>query len=106
MSSSPTLSASRVLIDAPCAGGKPIKLKGGEYSCPNCPKRFKRRDDAKRHMDTTGMQITCRYCGKPGSGRRDGGSRHLDKNKHCLKVWKAGFKAGRFTERSREDAYN
>ena len=105
-SSSPTLSATRTLMEAPCAAGKPIKQKGGGYSCSVCDRPFKRRDDAKRHIDSAGMRITCKYCGKPSSGRRDGHRRHLDKNKHCLQVWKAGVEAGRFTVRTVEDAYN
>lgn len=104
-SSSPTFSAARVLIEAPCAGGRPVKQKGG-YSCPNCGDFFRRRDDAKRHMDTAGMKANCKYCGKASSGRRDGRRRHLDSNKNCYKVWEAGVKVGRFTERTVEDAYN
>ena len=53
-----------------------------------------------------GMQVSCRYCGKPASGRKDGQHRHLLKNQKCLEVWEAGRKAGRFTERTVEDAYN
>ena len=103
---SPNPSAARVLIDAPCAGGKPVKLKGSGYICPVCNKVFRRRDDAMRHMGSAGMQVLCRYCGKPASGRRDGQRRHLDKNKNCLKVWETGRKAGLFIERTVEDAYN
>jgi len=104
---SPGPSAAHVLIDAPCsAGGKPVKEKGGGYSCPTCHKGFRRRDDAKRHMDSAGMQVSCRYCGKPSSGRRDGQSRHLDGNKNCLEAWKAGYEAGRFIKRTVEDAFN
>lgn len=102
---SPTFSAARVLTVATCAGGKPIKQKCG-YSCPSCDKLFRRRDYAERHMDTTGMKVTCRYCGKPSSARLDGRKRHLARNQNCIKAWKAGFKAGRFTERTVEDAYN
>ena len=102
---SPAFSAARVLTVAPCAGGKPIKQKGG-YSCPVCGYLFQHRDDAKRHMDTTGMKVTCKYCGKPSSARRDGRKRHLAQNKSCIKVWEAGFRAGRFTERTVGDAYN
>jgi len=102
---SPAFSATRVLIAAPCAGGEPIEQKGG-YSCPSCDKFIKHRDDAKRHMDTAGMKVTCKYCGKPASGRPDGWKRHLAQNKNCIKVWEAGFKAGRFTVRTVEDAYN
>ncbi|KAF9647089.1 hypothetical protein BDM02DRAFT_3117573 [Thelephora ganbajun] len=104
--SSPSLSAARTPIEATCAGGWPIKQKGGGYRCSNCDKPFKRRDDAKRHIDSTGMQVVCKYCGRPSSGRRDGQRRHLLGNKNCLKAWNAGFKAGLFTERSVEDAYN
>lgn len=101
----PSTSATRVLIKAPCAGGEPIKQKGGGYSCSTCGDPFKRRDDAKRHIDSAGMRRACRYCGKPASGRRDGQSRHLLKNKTCLKKWEAGRNAGRFIVRNVEDAY-
>ena len=102
---SPTLSATRVLIEAPCAEGRPIKQKGG-YSCSSCGKFFRRRDDTKRHIDSAGARVTCKYCGKPSSMRRDGQQRHLAKNKNCLKAWGAGVKAGHFTVRTVEDAYN
>lgn len=105
-SSSPTLSMTRQLIEAPCAEGKPIKQKDGTYRCSVCDAPFKRRDDTKRHIDTAGMRTICKYCDKPASGRRDGRRRHLDKNKNCLKRWEAGAKAGRFTVRTVEDAYN
>ena len=98
--------ACRVLVEAQCAGGRPVKQKGGEYHCSSCNEPFKRRDEAKRHIKTAGMQIRCRYCDKPCCGRRDSQRRHLRGNKKCLKIWKAGHKAGRFTTRSVEDAYD
>jgi len=103
---SPNHSAARVLIDAPCAVGKPVKGKDGGWTCPTCNKVFQRRDDTVRHMKTAGMQVSCRYCGKPASGRRDSRERHLLKTKKCLEAWEAGRKAGLFTERTMEDAYN
>lgn len=104
-SASPRLPAERVLAEAPCAGGTPVKQKDGGYHCSHCRHPFKRRDDAKRHIESAGKRVQCRYCGKSASGRRDGQGRHLFKNKNCLKEWKVGYEAGRFTERSREDAY-
>ena len=106
VASSPKPSAARVLIDAPCAGGKPVKQKGGGYICSACKKVFRRRDDTVRHIGTAGMQVLCKYCRKPASGRLDGKRRHLLKNKNCLKVWETGHKAGLFIERTVEDAYN
>jgi DNA-directed RNA polymerase subunit RPC12/RpoP len=103
---SPKPSAARVLIQAPCAGGQPIKKKDGGFICSSCNKPFGRRDEAKRHIKSAGVQVSCRYCGKPASGRTDGKRRHLLGNKTCLKVWEAGYKTGRFTDRSVEDAYN
>lgn len=99
-------SASRVLAKAPCGGGKPIKQKGGGYRCSICDDPFKRRDDAKRHIDSAGMRVACKYCGKLASGRRDGQRRHLSDNKTCLKKWGAGYQAGRFKTRTVEDAYH
>jgi len=104
-SSSPTFSTARVLTKAPCAGGRPIKQEGG-YSCSSCGEFLKRRDDVKRHMGTAGVKVTCKYCGKSSSARRDGQLRHLKDNKKCRKAWEAGYKVGRFTERTVEDAYN
>jgi DNA-directed RNA polymerase subunit RPC12/RpoP len=101
----PTHPAARVLTEPPCGGGIPIKQKGGGYICSVCRKLFKRRDCTKRHIDTAGMQVSCKYCGKPASGRRDGMSRHLRDNQACLKIWEADHRAGRFTDRSRMDAY-
>lgn len=103
---SPTLSATRKLLEAPCAAGMPIKKTDGTFKCSVCDASFKRRDDTKRHIDSAGMRITCKYCEKPSSGRRDGQRRHLDGNKRCLKLWKVGVEEGRFTERTVEDAYN
>lgn len=103
-SASPNPPVLRVLVHPPCAGGKPVKQKGGGYSCSLCFKNFKRRDEAKRHIETAGMQVECRYCGKRSCGRPDGWKRHL-KSEACQELWEAGRKAGRFTERSREDAY-
>ena len=104
--SSPNPSAaSRVLVNAPCAGGIPVQQEGG-YTCSSCNKFFLRRDDTKRHIDSAGKQVSCKYCGKIASGRRDSKKRHLDGNQACKKAWEAGHKAGRFTERTVEDAYN
>ena len=103
---SPSPLATRVLIEAPCAGGKPIKQEGGGYICSSCDRPFKRRDDAKRHIDSAGMQVSCKYCGKTASGRGDNMRRHLRDNQACWQVWEAGRKAGHFTDRSVEDAYN
>lgn len=97
---------SRVLAEAPCAGGKPLKQNGGGYRCSTCDVFFKRRDDAKRHIDSTGMRVECKYCGKTASGRRDGQLRHLKSNQACWKAWEAGYKTGRFTVRTVEDAYS
>lgn len=104
-SSPPYLPATHVLTEAPCAGGRPIKENGQGYRCSICGELFKRRDDAKRHIETAGKRVECRYCGKPASGRRDGQRRHVFENKTCQKLWEAGYKTGRFTERSVEDAY-
>jgi DNA-directed RNA polymerase subunit RPC12/RpoP len=103
---SPSPSTARVLVEAPCAGGMPIEQKSGGYVCSGCDRPFKRREDAKRHIGSAGMQVSCRYCGKPASGRRDNMRRHLRNNQACWQVWEAGHKAGRFTGRSVEDAYN
>lgn len=96
-------SPARVLVEAPCAEGIPIR-QGGGYTCSICNEPFKRRDDAKRHIKSAGMRVSCKYCGKPGS-RRDSRARHL-KSGTCQKAWEAGYKAGRFTDWSVEDAYN
>ena len=106
-SSPPNPPAAHVVINPRCAGGKPVRQGGGQYSCSICNHVFQRRDIAKRHIESAGVRVSCKYCGKPASGRRgDGRRRHLLKNKTCMKVWEAGYKAGRFTERSVEDAYN
>ena len=104
---SSTLSSSadtRVSVKAPCAGGEPIKHIGG-YHCSICNESFARRDIAQRHIDYTGAKVRCRYCGKLGSDRHSNKARHLLDNKKCKKLWKVGYEAGRFTERSVEDAY-
>jgi len=104
-SSSPTSSTARVLIEAPCAGGMPLKQEGG-YTCSSCGKLFTRADSVQRHVKTTGMKVICKYCGKPASGERYSQNRHLNDNMNCWKAWEASYKAGRFTERTVEDAYN
>ena len=109
---SPTLSVSSnsssfsmpALIESPCAGGKPIKQNDGGYRCPVCGKPFKRLDDAKRHTNTAGSKVQCKYCLKYISNRFDNQSRHLEKKK-CAGAWEAGYRAGRFTEHSVEDAF-
>ena len=103
--SSPDPNPSRVLIEGSCVGAKLIEQKGRGYICSSCNRLIKRRDDAKRHIRTAGMKVSCKYCGKPSS-RPDSRARHLSKNKACRKAWEIGFKKGRFTERSVEDAYN
>ncbi|KAF9781700.1 hypothetical protein BJ322DRAFT_1023069 [Thelephora terrestris] len=51
----------RVLIEAPCAGGVPLKQNDWSFCCSVCGDRFGRRDEAKRHIDTAGMRVQCSF---------------------------------------------
>lgn len=61
--------------------------KTKEWFCTGCRTIFRSKYEAKRHIDTAGMEVRCRYCDKVVNGSPFVLNRHI-KSSRCLRKWK------------------
>lgn len=72
-----------------------------EWLCNGCGTTFRSRYEAKRHIETAGMEVRCRYCDGVVNGITFVLKRHL-KRSQCLRMWKERKFTG---ERTIDDAF-
>ena len=86
-----------------CQGSFALEDKQkGEWSCSGCCTTFRSKYEAKRHIDTTGMEVRCRYCDKVVNGTTFVLTRHIGESSRCLRAWKERGFTG---ERTVDDAF-
>ena len=58
-----------------------------EWLCSGCDTTFRSKYEAKRHIDTAGMEVRCRYCDKVVNGTPYVLKRHVEESSRCLRRW-------------------
>lgn len=59
-----------------------------EWSCSGCGTKFRGGYEARRHIETAGMEVRCRYCDKPLNAAPFVLKRHVEEDSRCLSQWK------------------
>jgi len=59
----------------------------GECSCSGCGTTFRGVYEAKRHIETAGMEVRCRYCDKVLNGAPHALKRHVKGTFSCQRKW-------------------
>lgn len=70
-----------------CWGSVALKNKLKEWYCTGCDTIFVGRYETRRHIDTAGMEVRCRYCDEVVNGAAFVLKRHLERLR-CLRQWK------------------
>ena len=78
------------LITPPtCQGCSVVKdEQKKEWSCSGCGTKFRGGYEARRHIETAGMEVRCRYCDKPLNAAPFVLKRHVEEDSRCLSQWK------------------
>ena len=85
------------LVTSPtCHGSVAVEDKQKkEWLCSGCRATFRGKYETKRHIETAGMEVRCRYCEGVVNGTPFVLTRHV-KSSLCLREWeKRGFTGNR-----------
>ena len=68
-----------------------------EWNCSGCGVGFGGKYEAKRHIDTAGMEVRCRYCEGVVNGSPFVLKRHVEGSSQCLRQWEERGLTGKRT---------
>lgn len=78
-----------LVTPASCLGSLALEDKQKEeWSCSGCGTTFRSKYEARRHIDTAGMEVRCRYCDGVVNGIAFVLNRHVGESSRCLRKWK------------------
>ena len=87
-----------LVAPATCQGSLALEdVQTKKWSCSGCHITYRGKYEAKRHIDTAGMEVRCRYCDEPVNASLFALKRHVERSSRCERKWKERGFAGERT---------